>query len=326
MNDIPLTDPDREHPNEYSEVEYPMLSQLAVMGWDYLQGDLDYPQKTFREHFREVILKPRLRAAIRKINLDDNGNEYLDDVTIDRAIQELQRTETQNLLDRNKELTEKLVLGVKVPWAECPAGALALLGAQMAVADVMRVVRRDAPYYAATGGGMTLSGGEPLMQMDFALALLDAARREGVASAVETSCAMPPMEFARVVGRADLYLCDIKASRAAYPALVGADPDIVLANIGALDKAGCEIVIRVPCVEGANFNEGLAAFVAEAAALEHVRGVDLLPYHDMGRGKAAMAGLAEPDWSAMRTPAPDAIKRFEERIGRASFHPVHEFA
>ena len=56
----------------------------------------------------------------------------------------------------------------------------------------MRVVRRDAPYYADTGGGMTLSGGEPLMQMDFALALLDAARREGVASAVETSCAMPP--------------------------------------------------------------------------------------------------------------------------------------
>ena len=120
---IPMTDPDRENPNEYSEVEYPMLSQLAGMGWEYLQGDLDYPQKTFREHFREVILKPRLRAAIRKINLDDNGNEYLDDVTIDRAIQELQRTETQNLLDRNKELTAKLVLGVKVPWAECPAGA-----------------------------------------------------------------------------------------------------------------------------------------------------------------------------------------------------------
>ena len=123
MPDIPLTDPDREHPNEYTEVEYPMLAQLVGMGWEYLQGDLDYPQKTFREHFREVLLKPRLRAAIRKINLDGNGNEYLDDVTIDRAILELQRTETQNLLDRNKELTGKLVLGVKVPWAESPAGA-----------------------------------------------------------------------------------------------------------------------------------------------------------------------------------------------------------
>ena len=203
--------------------------------------------------------------------------------------------------------------GCGVCVAECPAGALALLGAQMDVEDVMRVVRRDAPYYADTGGGMTLSGGEPLMQMDFALALLDAARREGVASAVETSCAMPPMEFARVVGRADLYLCDIKASRAAYPALVGADPDIVLANIGALDKAGCDIVVRVPCVAGVNFDDGLAAFVAEVAALERVRGVDLLPYHDMGRGKAAMAGLAESDWSAMRAPTPGELEAFRRR-------------
>lgn len=123
MTDIPLTDPDREHPNEYTEVEYPMLAQLVGMGWEYLQGDIDYPQKTHREHFRETILKPRLRAAIRKINLDDKGNEYLDDVTIDRAIQDLQRTTTQNLLDRNKELSERLVLGVKVAWAESPAGA-----------------------------------------------------------------------------------------------------------------------------------------------------------------------------------------------------------
>lgn len=121
--DIPLADPDREHPNEYTEVEYPMLAQLVGMGWAYLQGDLDYPQKTCREHFREVLLKPRLRAAIRKINRDEHGNEYLDDVTIDRAIRELERAEKQDLLERNKELTTKLVLGVKVPWTECPASA-----------------------------------------------------------------------------------------------------------------------------------------------------------------------------------------------------------
>ena len=58
---IPLTDPDREHPNEYTEVEYPLLTQLVGMGWEYIHGDLDYPQKTDREHFREVILKPRRR-------------------------------------------------------------------------------------------------------------------------------------------------------------------------------------------------------------------------------------------------------------------------
>jgi len=120
---IPLTDPDREHPNEYTEVEYPLLTQLVGMGWEYIHGDLDYPQKTDREHFREVILKPRLRAAIRKINLDPDGNEYLDTVTIDRAIRELERAESQHFMDRNKDATSKLVRGVRVPWGEKPAWA-----------------------------------------------------------------------------------------------------------------------------------------------------------------------------------------------------------
>lgn len=73
MPDIPLQDPDRENPSEYTEVEYPMLAQLVGLGWQYLQGNLDYPEKTYREHFREVLLRPRLRAAIRKINLDEQG-------------------------------------------------------------------------------------------------------------------------------------------------------------------------------------------------------------------------------------------------------------
>src|ERR1051325_2762145 len=121
MADIPLTDPERQDPCEYTEVEYPMLAQLAGLGWQYLHGDLDYPEKTEREHFRDTLLRPRLRAAIRKLNLDPEGNEYLDDVTIERAIRELERTESQGLLDRNKELTEKLVRGVKVVYAEKPA-------------------------------------------------------------------------------------------------------------------------------------------------------------------------------------------------------------
>src|ERR1043165_9172306 len=121
MGDIPLTDPERQDPCEYTEVEYPMLAQLAGMGWQYVRGDLDYPGKTEREHFRETVLRPRLRAAIRKLNLDPQGKEYLDDLTIDRAVRELERTESQGLLDRNKELTEKLVRGVRVAYVEKPA-------------------------------------------------------------------------------------------------------------------------------------------------------------------------------------------------------------
>jgi len=114
MCEIPINDHDREYPNEYSEVERPFLQQLRLMGWDFVQGDIDYPQHTFREHFREVLLLPKLREAIRRINLDDAGNPWLDDATIDRAITELKRTERQGLLAKNEELTTKMIKGVSV--------------------------------------------------------------------------------------------------------------------------------------------------------------------------------------------------------------------
>lgn len=115
---IPLIDNEREYPNEYSEVERPMLLQVVSMGWQFQQGDIDYPEKTFRENFREVLLIPKLREAIRRINKDEHGLEFLDDITIERAIRELQRTTQHNLLERNQELTEKLITGVHVEPAE----------------------------------------------------------------------------------------------------------------------------------------------------------------------------------------------------------------
>lgn len=118
MTEIPLSDNEREYPNEYTEVERPMLVQLTAMGWQYVQGDIDYPEKTFREHFRDVLLRAKLREAIRRINRDDNGNEFLDDVTIERAIRELEITAEHSLLGKNQELTEKLIKGVEVERAE----------------------------------------------------------------------------------------------------------------------------------------------------------------------------------------------------------------
>jgi type I restriction enzyme R subunit len=109
---IPELDPDlaRETPSEWTTVEMPLLAQLAAMGWEYQQGDLDHPQKTFRENFRDVLLREPLREAIRKINAAEN----LDDITIDRAIRALEKSDKPGGLDRNRELTEKLITGVTV--------------------------------------------------------------------------------------------------------------------------------------------------------------------------------------------------------------------
>ncbi len=200
---------------------------------------------------------------------------------------------------------------------ECPAGALTLLGRAMTVEEVMAVVGRDIHYYRHTNGGMTLSGGEPLRQLEFSLALLEAARKAEINTVIETSCAAPQAKFRRVIGKADIYYCDVKASKQDYRRLTGADSRLVLANIAALNKAGCRIVLRVPCVDGVNMNDGFLEFVAQAAALEHVHEIDLLPFHDMGKGKAAMAGLEEPDWSSMRAPTTNQMRSFKERLVQA---------
>lgn len=115
MGIIPELDIDtnRELPCEWTTVERPLLQQLVAMGWTYLQGDIDYPQKTYRERFRDVILRDNLRSAIKRVN----EAEQLDDVTIDRAIAALERSDKPGGLERNKELTEKLITGVSVPRA-----------------------------------------------------------------------------------------------------------------------------------------------------------------------------------------------------------------
>ena len=92
----------------------------------------------------------------------------------------------------------------------CPSGALRVAGRRVAVAEVLDEVARDGVFYEHSGGGMTLSGGEPLMQPDFALALLEGARALGFHSAVETSGFASEEIIRDVLGQTDLILYDIK--------------------------------------------------------------------------------------------------------------------
>src|ERR1039457_4080356 len=117
---IPHVDYERDNPNEFTEVERPLLVQLVEMGWDYIKGDLDYPAKTGRTSFSETVLLERLRSAFRRINTDERGHEWLDDLTIDRAVRELLRPEGRGLLELNRSFMQRLQVGVRVVVAEGP--------------------------------------------------------------------------------------------------------------------------------------------------------------------------------------------------------------
>ena len=110
-NRIPDLKPPTSTPTEWSEVERPLLQQLAGMGWQIMFGDIDVPDLTERENFRQVVLYGRLREAIKRIN---SGDGPVDDLTVDRAIRQLEATGGQALLEKNRLITERLIKGVYV--------------------------------------------------------------------------------------------------------------------------------------------------------------------------------------------------------------------
>ena len=101
-------------PTELSQVEDRCVTQLCSMDWEHIQGDIDVPYLTERQSFRDVLLLDRLRAALKKINLSDNGEPWLDDVRVSHAIDDLQRLGEQKLLEANQVATELLLTGASV--------------------------------------------------------------------------------------------------------------------------------------------------------------------------------------------------------------------
>src|ERR1700691_4618426 len=98
-------------PTEYTEVELPLLEQLSAMKWSVLEGSKSDPSATERESFRETILSGRLRAALRRINVDDDGNEWLDEGRVAQAEAALLRPTTLKLIEANQEVTAVLLAG-----------------------------------------------------------------------------------------------------------------------------------------------------------------------------------------------------------------------
>ncbi|MEH2295924.1 type I restriction endonuclease subunit R [Nostoc sp.] len=99
---------------EFTHVEKPTIDQLISMGWHYLEGNWNDPQVTERENFKQVLLTERLKAAIKRINLDDNGNPWLDDLQVQTAVSQLERLGANRLMEANQAATELLLKGTTV--------------------------------------------------------------------------------------------------------------------------------------------------------------------------------------------------------------------
>ncbi len=169
------------------------------------------------------------------------------------------------------------------------------MGRDVTVAEVMETVRRDMPYYDRSDGGLTLSGGESLLQPDFAAGLLKAAKALGVTTAMESMACAPWENIQKVLPDLDTYLMDIKnMDKKKHEAFTGRENSLMLENAMRVAKSGlCELIIRVPVIPTFNDTEGeILAIASFAESLPGVSQIHLLPYHDYGRGK--YEGLNRP--------------------------------
>ena len=178
----------------------------------------------------------------------------------------------------------------------CPAGALEWVGREMTVEAVMAVVLQDRPFYATSGGGMTLSGGEPLSQLDFAEALLGRARSEALHTCVETCGFAPAAHVEAIAPLTDLVYYDCKETDPArHESFTGAPLAPILDNLALLDRLGARLVLRCPLVPGLNARDDhLHAIAALANRHRRIEAIHLLPYHPLGRGKAERLGRTDP--------------------------------
>ena len=187
----------------------------------------------------------------------------------------------------------------------CLVGARQIIGGQMTVGEVMAEVERDVIFYDQSGGGVTFSGGEPLMQPDFLLALLSQSRKQNIHTAVDTSCYAEPEIIDSVAEKADLFLCDLKhMDNEMHERFTGVGNRLILDNIRLISQAGRKIIIRVPIIPG--FNDDSANIEATgnfAASLQGVGRIDILTFN---RGGTEKSSRLTDEIQSMQVETPDA--------------------
>lgn len=186
----------------------------------------------------------------------------------------------------------------------CYAAALEQTGRETTVEDALREVMKDEAFYRNSGGGMTVSGGEPMAQFDFTYDLLRAAKEKGLHTCMETCGFAPTAQYEKVAPLVDIFLFDYKLTDPAlHRRYTGVPNDKILQNLLRLDELGAATVLRCPIIPTINDTpEHFAGIAQTANRLAHILEVNIEPYHPLGSGKSELLGK---DYPLKDLPFPD---------------------
>ena len=177
--------------------------------------------------------------------------------------------------------------------AVCYAEAMVASSRSMKVEDVMREVRQDKAYYQGSGGGVTLTGGEVMCQIPFAVDLADACRAEGIPVGIETNLCLPFEQMLPLLSRSDVVMCDLKLwDSSEHQRWTGVPNELIIENIRRLDELGKPIIVRTPLIPGAtDSEENISAISAFLAGIKNLSYYELLNFNPLGGSKYESMGL-----------------------------------
>ncbi len=197
----------------------------------------------------------------------------------------------------------------------CLYGALNVVGEYKTVEEVVAVLEKDMPYYTNSGGGITISGGEALLQVEFIKEIFKTCKQKNIHTALDTAGNVPYEVIQQVLPYVDLFLYDLKVMNSeTHKQYTGVENTRILENIKKLLKENVDIHIRVPLIKGVNDSEtNLHQMLDVLEGYSNVTEIKLLPYHNMGSGKAAAMDVKQQEFLA---PDEEVIRKLEDIITR----------
>jgi pyruvate formate lyase activating enzyme len=193
----------------------------------------------------------------------------------------------------------------------CPTGAKKVCGRIWAFDEVMAEIEKDIPFYKASGGGVTFSGGECMLQVDFLKTLLEECKREGIHTAVDTAGNIDFEAFEKIISSTDLFLYDLKCfTEELHYDGTGVSNKRILENLKKLSEIS-QVIVRIPIISG--FNTDTAELEKMADFLKSVKcqGVELLPYHRLGENKYRALGMKSESFCV---PSKEKMEKIEKTI------------
>ncbi|MEI7897261.1 MAG: glycyl-radical enzyme activating protein [bacterium] len=193
----------------------------------------------------------------------------------------------------------------------CPTKAIEMSGKSMTVQEIMEIIEKERPFFEQSGGGVTFSGGEPLLHSKMLIELLDECGKRNIHRAVDTAGAVKTEILMEVACRTDLFLFDLKMMDSVlHEQWTGITNELILQNLKILSGTGVPLIIRIPMIGGVNDHEENIRATAEllASLPGKTPEVHLLPYHAIAQHKYAKLGR-EAAFAELEEPGQEVLDR-----------------